>query len=393
MVTAIIAAAGQGKRMGLKRNKIFVPLFHEPIIVQSVKALANSQLIDQLIIVADPQEVLEVKTLLSQCGLTKPCHIVAGGNERQYSIANALAVAPDSGLLLIHDGARPLIDSQTINKVIAVAELSQAAVVGVPVKDTVKCVKDGIIVDTPDRRLLWSVQTPQVFEARLIKRAYKQAAKQGFLGTDDASLVEKMGVKVVMVEGRYENIKITTSGDIKVARALFAPQNVPPRIGFGYDVHAFAENRLLILGGVTIPYQLGLAGHSDADVMLHAITDALLGAAGLGDIGRHFPDSDPAYKGISSLLLLGKVFHLLQDRCYLVNNIDVTIVAQQPKLAPFVGQMNQNIAQTLDIELNQVNVKATTTEGLGFAGRKEGIAAYAIVSVLKGSGNSGPLQI
>ncbi len=385
MVTAIIAAAGQGKRMGLKRNKIFVPLFHEPIIVQTVKALANSQLIDQFIIVTDPQEVLEVQALVLQCGLTKPCRIVAGGSERQYSIANALAVAPDHGLLLIHDGARPLIDSGTIEKVIIAAELSQAAVVGVPVKDTVKCVKNGMVVATPDRQLLWSVQTPQVFDAKIIKLAYRQAAEQGFLGTDDASLVEKLGVKVVMVEGKYENIKITTPEDITVARALFASPVAPPRIGFGYDVHAFAEGRPLILGGVTIPYHLGLAGHSDADVLLHAIKDALLGAVGLGDIGRHFPDCDPAYKGISSLLLLGKVFNLLKERCYLVNNVDVTIVAQQPKLAPFVEQMNQNIAQKLDIELDQVNVKATTTEGLGFAGRKEGIAAYAIVSVLKRS--------
>lgn len=385
MVTAIIAAAGQGKRMGLKRNKIFVPLFHDPVIVRTIAALAGSQLIDQLIIVANPKEVLEVETLVLQCGLTKPCRIVAGGSERQYSIANALAIAPDCGLVLIHDGARPLIDRQTIERVIAAAELSQAAVVGVPVKDTVKCVKDGIVVDTLDRQLLWSVQTPQVFEAGIIKKAYQEAAMQGFLGTDDASLVERLGVKVVMVEGKYENIKITTSEDVTVARALVGASYELPRFGFGYDVHALVENRPLILGGVTIPYHLGLDGHSDADVLLHAIKDALLGAAGLGDIGRHFPDSDPAYRGISSLLLLGKVFKLLHDQCYVVNNVDVTVVAQQPKLAAFIGQMNQNIAQQLDVAVDQVNVKATTTEGLGFAGRQEGIAAYAVVSILKHS--------
>lgn len=382
MVTAIIAAAGQGKRMGLKRNKLFVPLFHDSIIAQTIKTLAHSLWIHQLIVVADPKDKVEIEQLVGQCGLTKPCQVVAGGSERQYSIACALAVAPDSGLLFIHDGARPLIDEETIEKVIKTAETCQAAVVGVPVKDTIKCVQDGRIVHTPDRKQLWAVQTPQVFEAKLLKAAYQYADEQRYLGTDDASLVEKLGVNVVMVEGKYENIKITTPSDMTVARALLAAPTLPPRVGFGYDVHAFAQDRKLILGGVTIPNHAGLAGHSDADVLLHAITDALLGAVGLGDIGQHFPDSDAAYKGISSLVLLGRAYALLEEQDYEVYNIDATIVAQQPKLAPFISQMNQNIAQQLNLDFRQVNVKATTTEGLGFTGKKEGIAAYAVASVI-----------
>ncbi len=385
MVTAIIAAAGQGKRMGLKRNKLFVPLFHEPVIVQTIRTLSRSSFIHALIIVADSKDQVEIEQLLTQCKLAKHFQIIAGGSERQYSIANALAIAPDEGLLLIHDGARPLIDDFTIEKVIKVAEIHQAAVVGVPVKDTIKCVRNGKIVATPDRRLLWAVQTPQVFEAKLLKEAYRYAARRGYLGTDDASLVEKLGVNIVMVEGKYENIKITTPDDMRIARALFASPVLPPRNGFGYDVHAFAEKRSLVLGGVKVPYHLGLAGHSDADVLLHAVIDALLGAAGQGDIGRHFPDSDPVYKGISSLILLGKTAELLRNQSYEVVNVDATIVAEQPKLAAFVGQMNRNIAEKLAVICDQVNVKATTTEGLGFTGRKEGIAAYAVATVTKRS--------
>lgn len=380
MVTAIIAAAGQGKRMGMKRNKLFVPLFHEPILLQTVKGLAGCPAVTSLIVVAGEKEVEFIQNLLKQAKVAISWQVVVGAAERQYSIANALKAAPDQGLILIHDGARPLIDRETVAKVIEAAEKWQAAVVGVPVKDTVKQVEDGVIVKTPDRKKLWAVQTPQIFAAKLIKRAYQAAAEEQVLGTDDASLVERLGVQVKMVQGKYENIKITTPEDITVARA-FMGETALPRMGFGYDVHAFEAGRDLMLGGVHVPSPLGLAGHSDADVLLHAIADALLGAAGLGDIGRHFPDTDPAYLGISSLVLLDKVAALLRENGYGVHNVDATIVAQQPKLAPYIAQMNRNIAQVLGTCVDQINVKATTTEGLGFAGRKEGMAAYAVVSL------------
>ncbi|MDU2065194.1 MAG: 2-C-methyl-D-erythritol 4-phosphate cytidylyltransferase [Sporomusaceae bacterium] len=381
MITAIIAAAGQGKRMGLKRNKLFVPLFHEPILVQTARVLASVALIDSLVIVAEKNEIDEIHTMLQEAALAKPWKIIAGGSERQYSIANALNSLTDDGLAVIHDGARPLIDPATIVSAIERAKVVKAVVVGVPVKDTIKEVVAGKIQATPDRKRLWAVQTPQVFDTALLKKAYEAAARDGVLGTDDASLVERLGVAVEMVEGKYENIKITTPEDLTVARA-FLQQPVLPRVGFGYDVHAFCEGRPLILGGVEIPYSLGLKGHSDADVLLHAIKDALLGAAGLGDIGRHFPDTDPRYKGISSLILLEEVFSLLEQEGYYVHNIDATIIAEAPKMAPHIAAMNQKIATALHIAIKQVNIKATTTEKLGFTGRQEGIAAQAIASII-----------
>ncbi len=384
MVTAIVAAAGSGRRMETGINKVFIPLVGRPVLLHSLQVLTACPEVDNLIIVVAPGEEAQAEDLLREARLNKGWKVVTGGSERQYSIANALSAVPaSSGIILIHDGARPLLDPASVSAAVAAARGCGAAGVAVPVKDTIKTVDSaGFIAATPERSTLWAIQTPQVFEAALLRRAYAQAARDGFLATDDAALVERLGVRVKIVQGSYRNLKITTPEDLVVAEALLRKEaGAMAKLGIGYDVHRLVRGRKLILGGVHVPFELGLDGHSDADVLLHAIMDALLGAAALGDIGRHFPDSDDRYKGASSLRLLAEVASLLAMRGWRANNVDAVVVAEKPKLAPYIPAMNANIAATLGVEEQQVNVKATTTEGLGFTGRREGIAAQAVVSI------------
>ncbi len=387
MIVAIIAAAGAGKRMGSDRNKVFLHLGGKPILCRSCLALAACGEVDELIIAASPDEVDEIASIVKENPPGIPWQVIAGGKERQYSIANALMVVPPQAeFILVHDAARPLVQPEEVKKVIVAAREYHAAGIAVPVKDTIKEIDDlQFAVATPPRDLLWAIQTPQGFNASLLRRAYREAEADGFLGTDDASLIERLGIKVKLVHGHYSNIKITTPSDLAIGEALLRGRKgkgeESMRIGIGYDVHRLVRGRKLILGGVEIAHPLGLDGHSDADVLLHSIKDALLGAAALGDIGRHFPDTDNQYKGASSLVLLKKVRQLLAEKGYEAYNIDATIIAEKPKLAPYIEQMNQNIALALGISCHQVNVKATTTERLGFTGRGEGIAAQAAVTI------------
>lgn len=396
MVTAIIVAAGRGNRMNSSINKVFMILGNQPILLYSILTFSACTEIDDIIVVAAPDEVEYVENLLEKVIGIKTWQVVAGGCERQYSIANALkSVSQETDLILVHDGARPLVNKQCISRVVQVAREQKAAVSAVAVKDTIKIVDEcGIVTGTPDRKALWSIQTPQGFNAELLRQAYDRAQQDGYLGTDDASLVERLGVDVNIVVGSYDNIKVTTPEDLTIAEALIKKENSScgnkdlegenmVRFGMGYDVHKLVEDRKLILGGVEIPYLYGLDGHSDADVLLHAIKDALLGAAALGDIGKHFPDTDIRYKGVSSIILLERVRDIIAEHGYVVNNIDTTIVAEKPKLAPYIPEMNKRIAAALQVEIGQVNVKATTTEGLGFTGKGAGIAAYAIASIVK----------
>jgi 2-C-methyl-D-erythritol 4-phosphate cytidylyltransferase/2-C-methyl-D-erythritol 2,4-cyclodiphosphate synthase len=391
MITAIITAAGSGSRMRQSVNKIFLSLNGKPVLSYSVLAIAAAGKIDNLIVTAASGLEKETEALLTNLKLSLPWQVVTGGKERQHSIHNALQAVPEAtDLILVHDGARPLVSAELIAATISAAQEHQAALTAVKVKDTIKeSSADNFVAKTLDRDFLYSVQTPQAFTASLLRQAYSQAEKDGYLGTDDASLVERLGVKVKIVPGEYQNLKITTPEDIALAESFLPkPSFTPPpetsfsRVGIGYDVHQLVTDRKLILGGVEIAHTHGLAGHSDADVLLHAIKDALLGAAALGDIGRHFPDTEAQYKGISSLKLLAKVKEILHTNKFYVNNIDATIVAQKPKLAAYIPEMDRNIAAALGISVNNVNVKATTTEGLGFAGRQEGIAAYATASLI-----------
>ena len=373
---AIIAAAGSGSRMGGDRVKNLQTLAGRAVISYSVEAL--QQVCRGIVIAARKEDIPAFQQALAQDGLIVDIY-VKGGSERRHSVENALhALPPDCDFVLVHDGARPLCSRVLIGRVVDSARQHGSGVPALPLLDTVKRVDEqGLAVETLDRQTLRQVQTPQGFRRDLLERAYSRILGPA---TDDASLVEALGEPVHLVMGDIDNIKLTLPGDLERAQTILrGPQ--PLRVGFGYDVHRLVEGRALILGGVSIPYDKGLLGHSDADVATHALIDALLGAAGLADIGSQFPDSDARYKGISSLELLKNTCLLLSNAGYMPYNADITIAAQAPKLAPFTQLMRGRLAGCLQIPENRVSVKATTTEGLGFEGEGLGISARAVVTV------------
>jgi 2-C-methyl-D-erythritol 4-phosphate cytidylyltransferase / 2-C-methyl-D-erythritol 2,4-cyclodiphosphate synthase len=384
----IIAAAGLGKRFGGNVPKLFLKTGNNLMIQTTVEACAACGFFDFIYVVTHADYVVECRNALPQ-----NVKVLAGGNERQDSVAMGLAALmadhPDTDYVLIHDGARPYVTAGIIENTLEHTLRTGAAVAAVPVKDTIKIVgEDGI--STPDRSQLYAAQTPQGFEAKLILKAYEMARLQGFTGTDDAQLVERLGHRVALAEGSYANIKITTKEDLP--KSIWNTLNDAPmncRAGTGFDVHVLVPGRPLVLAGINIPFEKGLLGHSDADVLTHAIMDALLGAAGLGDIGLHFPDTDQAYKGISSILLLKKVVALLDQKGFELANLDATIIAERPKMAPFHDEMIQKLAEALGCDADRINIKATTTEKLGIPGREEGIAAEAIC-ILTRKGESNP---
>ncbi len=311
--------------------------------------------------------------------------MVSGGDTRQLSVYRGLkALDPPVDWVFIHDAARPLVARSVLERCLKGVQEHHAVGCGVRVKDTIKEVQDGCISFTPERDRLWAVQTPQAFDYSVVLKAYEAAAQTELAVTDDCAVVESQGYPVHMVEGDYRNIKITTEDDMLAAEA-FLKEGAERfmLVGMGYDVHRLVCGENLVLGGVSIDYHMGLAGHSDADVAVHALMDALLGAAGLGDIGTHFPDSDAAYAGISSLVLLEKTMTLLRSRKCQVINADLTIAAERPRLAAYIPFMRERLAPILQAASQSINIKATTTEGLGFVGMGAGIAAYAVVSVGK----------
>ena len=372
-VTAVVTAAGSGRRMGTPLPKQFLKIGGQTVLEKAVEPFEDSEHVDEIIVVGS-SEFLELCTGLCR-QFSKFSRAVAGGKERQDSVRNALNLVED-GYVLIHDGARPYVDMETIMRVLEAAAGTGAAVAAVPVKDTVRQTRGGDNTDsiTLPRDRLYSVQTPQGFDVALIREAYAAAEGEGFLGTDDGGLAERAGHPVTIVEGSYRNIKITTQEDLPMET----------RIGTGFDVHRLTEGRKLILCGIEIPFEKGLLGHSDADVAVHALMDAMLGAAAMGDIGRHFPDTDDAYKGISSMILLQKVRELIEQEGFRLGNADITIMAQRPKLSPYIEKMRTNIAAVLGMDAGSINVKATTTEKLGFVGRQEGIAAEAVCTINRG---------
>lgn len=371
---AIIAAAGSGQRMGGGKVKTLQLLGGRPLIVYSVEKL--KALCDGVIVVARDEDVDEFARVLRREGL-EPDHILPGGRDRRDSVLSGMRGLPENcDLVLVHDGARPLVTEALIKRVIDSARAHGSGVPALMVTDTVKRIDNkGLSVDTVDRRLLRTVQTPQGFKRVLLEGAYLEGAGPA---TDDASLVEQLGVPVHLVEGELENLKVTFPGDLERAEALLCGSRLP-RIGMGYDAHRLVEGRPLVLGGITIPFEKGLQGHSDADAAVHALIDALLGAAALGDIGQQFPDTDPTYEGISSLTLLERTVELLREVRLAPHNVDITIAVQRPRLAPHVAAMRQALAQALRIPAERVSVKATTTEHMGFEGSGEGISARAVV--------------
>lgn len=366
-VTAIIVAAGASRRMGFDKLSYRLP-DGQTVLEKSCAALAAHPAVTQLVLVAGAnRETCE--RIAQRC--PKPCVVVAGGETRADSVRHGLEVASGE-LVAIHDAARPFVSQAVITAAVQAAAQTGAAAPAVPVKDTIKVADaNGRVQNTPDRATLYAVQTPQCFSRKLYLEALERVTgDKAHLVTDDCSLFELAGMPVTLTQGDYENYKITTKEDLQKEKTM--------RIGHGYDVHRLVEGRKLILGGVDIPYEKGLLGHSDADVLLHAVMDAVLGAAALGDIGKHFPDTDPAYKGADSLALTRAVAKLIAEHGYTVGNIDATILCQAPKLAPHIATMRQNIADAFGISLDAVSVKATTEEHLGFTGEGLGIAAHAV---------------
>lgn len=378
---AVVVAAGRGVRMGAAVNKVLLPLCGEPVIRHAVRAFCEADEIDGVVVVASADETEQMRAAL--CGLEKVCAIVPGGSTRQESVKNGLDALPkEARIALVHDGARPLISRELIARCIRQTEDCGSAVVCTPMTDTVKVEKDGCVVRTLDRSQLRAVQTPQCFFAGELKAAYEAAARDGVSVTDDASVMEHAGHSVHLLESSEVNFKLTTPEDLRRAEDIIGERKFMqrlPRTGFGYDVHKLVSGRRLILCGKEIPWEKGLDGHSDADVAVHALMDALLGAACLGDIGRLYPDNDPAFEGADSMKLLADVLRRVKDAGYAVVHADVTIVAQNPKLMPYMDEMRRNLENAMPRA--QVNVKATTTERLGFEGRGEGISAQAVATI------------
>lgn len=390
---AIMPAGGAGRRLKAGTAKQYLNLNGLPVLVHSLKAFDQAVEVDEIILVVPERDVKFVREeIIIKNDLRKVAKIIAGGDERQDSVRNGLAaVNGNCDIVLVHDGVRPFVTGAMIGRVVEVAREFRAAVIGVPAKDTIKETDDNdLVMKTVPRRNLWITQTPQAFQFAVLQKAYEAAYLDKFYGTDDASLVERIGVPVKMVAGSYENIKITTPEDLIIAEALLQSKRgggMKIRTGLGYDSHRFAEGRKLILGGVEIPFEKGLKGHSDADALIHAVCDALLGAAGAGDIGRHFPDTDPAYKDISSAIFLERVKEIIAAEGFCIGNIDISVIMEKPKLAPHVDDISANIAKILNISVTGVNIKAKTNEGMGFTGRNEGIAVFAVATLAERKNN------
>lgn len=386
-IYAIIVSAGKGRRMGSPIPKQLLRYGNSTVLESTLETFASHPAIDEIILVSPQDGSLDdIYDEILKRICHKPYSIVRGGKERGDSVQNALSYlegigADEESIVMIHDSARPGVSAEIIDRNIKAMELSSAVVSCIPSVDSIRMIDgESLKKDTAypimeskvvERRLVYAVQTPQTFRLGAISSAYKTAKTAGYTGTDDASIADFAGMKVAIVEGSPENYKITTAKDIPMTT----------RVGTGYDVHRLVPERDLILCGTPVPNDKGLLGHSDADVATHALMDALLGAAGKGDIGIHFPDSDDKYKDANSLKLLAEVKSIIGD--YAINNVDITIICQKPKLAPYMDSMRTNISETLGIPKTCVNVKATTTEGLGFTGEGEGISAIASCAISK----------
>lgn len=391
VIAAIIPAAGSGSRMGAAVPKQFLALDGVPILVRTVGRFLSVNDIRYIVIALPAHHRVTAEQFFRK--YFSPAQyqrllFVIGGKTRQDSVLAGLnGLPPETGIVLVHDGARPFVSRGIIEQCLREAVRHGAAIAAIPVRDTIKQVNaSGEILGTVDRSGLWQAQTPQAAATDLLRRAYEYARRDGFAGTDEASLLEHAGIAVHVIEGSEENIKITRPDDLKLAANINRESNML-RIGHGFDAHRFKIGRHLILGGVDIPFDLGLEGHSDADALIHAFIDALLGAMGAGDIGRHFPDTDPQYKDISSLKLLAEVVRMVQEQGFSINNADITFICQRPKLAPFVNEMRSNLASACFVSSNIINIKATTTEMMGYTGRGEGIAVHAVVLLQNLSGS------
>ncbi|MEA3081703.1 MAG: 2-C-methyl-D-erythritol 4-phosphate cytidylyltransferase [Sphingomonadales bacterium] len=374
--TALIVAAGTGERFGGGLPKQFRLLAGKPVLRWAVESLMRHPAVQLTrVVVADGQQANATQALE---GLDIG-ELIAGGAERTDSVRAGLA-AVDGDAVLVHDAARPFCPPTVINRLLAALEFFEGAAPVLPVSDTLARIDDAL-GEPVDRTALARVQTPQAFRLAALKSAYDLWS--GPSPTDETTVVRAAGMKVAAVDGDPALEKITLPSDFKRAEQWLAGR-LTPRTGMGFDVHAFAGDGPIMLGGIEVAHSRGLAGHSDADVVLHAITDALLGAAGLGDIGEHFPPSDVRWKGADSSLFLAQAVALVRENGAIIDHVDCTIIAEAPKVGPHRQAMRERIAQIAGLSVDQVSVKATTTEGLGFTGRREGIAAQAVASIRTG---------
>ncbi|MCI7102073.1 MAG: 2-C-methyl-D-erythritol 2,4-cyclodiphosphate synthase [Faecalibacterium sp.] len=381
-VSAVLVAAGSSTRMGF--DKLSFDLGGETVLHRSIRAFAQCPLVDVIILVAGSNRAF-AQQQAADCA--KPVCVVAGGATRAESAKNGV-LAASGALVAVHDAARPFVSQQVITAALEAAARCGAAAPAVPVKDTIKAAVRGsgktvpescFVHATPDRSTLYAVQTPQCFDRAAYLAALEELdAEKARLVTDDCSLFELTGRPVQLTQGDYANLKITTREDLPRPEQK---EEHKMRIGHGYDVHRLVEGRKLILGGVEVPFEKGLLGHSDADVLAHAVMDAVLGAAALGDIGQHFPDNDPVYSGADSLKLARRVAEILKEHGFRIENIDATLLCQRPKLAPHIPAMRRNLADAFGLPVDAVSVKATTEEHLGFTGEGLGIAAHAVALI------------
>jgi 2-C-methyl-D-erythritol 4-phosphate cytidylyltransferase/2-C-methyl-D-erythritol 2,4-cyclodiphosphate synthase len=384
-VTAIIAAAGAGRRLGAAKPKQLLDIGGGTMLQHSVRAFYDHPRVSEIVVVL-PQEQ---PPFVFRAGdgpsprLT-PIRVVKGGERRQDSVANGFdAVDATSDVVLIHDAARPFVSADLIDRTIDAAAAHGAAIAALPSRDTVKRVDaGGTIVDTIPRETIYLAQTPQGFRRDVLAQAVA-IGRGGVEATDEALLAERAGYRVHVVDGDPGNIKITTDADLAAARARTAggkPARTG-RAGTGYDLHRLVEGRPLVIGGVRIPFEKGPLGHSDGDVACHAATDAILGATALGDIGRHFPDTDPRWKDADSLALLAQAAAMAGETGYEVGNLDVTVILERPKIKDHIEAMRANLARAVGVDIARVSIKGKTNEGVDAIGRGEAIAAHAVVLI------------
>jgi 2-C-methyl-D-erythritol 4-phosphate cytidylyltransferase/2-C-methyl-D-erythritol 2,4-cyclodiphosphate synthase len=375
-VSAIIAAGGRGLRFGGASPKQLLTLGGRPILARSVDAFVSSDVISEIVVALPADLAAAPPEYLHQRG--KTVTVVSGGDQRRASVANAFARVSDrADIVVIHDAARPLVNDDLIRRTVAAASEAGAAIAAIRAHDTVKQTDGhGAITATLPRERIYLAQTPQAFRVSVLR----DALRLGGDATDEAMLAEQAGHVVRVVDGDPRNLKITTPDDLTMAEHLTGSAALasPLRIGNGYDLHRLVAGRPLILGGVRIPFEKGLEAHSDGDAICHAVTDAVLGASGAGDIGRHFPHSDPAWKNADSIDLLRRAAAIVRDAGYEIVNVDVVVIAQKPKLAPHVEPIRGNVAAALGCDASQVSVKGKTNEGVDSMGTGESIAVHAV---------------
>jgi 2-C-methyl-D-erythritol 4-phosphate cytidylyltransferase/2-C-methyl-D-erythritol 2,4-cyclodiphosphate synthase len=406
-VTAIIAAGGRGQRFGGGVPKQLVRVGGRSILERTVEVFFAHPAIHEVIVALPAELVAHPPAYLAAA--PKPTRLVAGGSRRQDSVLQAFRAANErSTLIVVHDGARPFASAGLITRTIAAAAEAGAALAALPARETVKrgrLATEGptggpaveaprVVSETLPRDSIYLAQTPQAFRRDVLRDALA-LSEAGAEATDEATLAERAGHSVRLVEGEPTNIKITTADDLIVAEAIARETRKEHagrgaagfRVGAGYDVHRLVEGRRLVLGGIAIPFDRGLLGHSDADAVCHAVADAVLGAAAAGDIGRYFPDSDPKWRDWSSLDLLRRASAIVEERGYAVVNVDVVVIAERPKLVPFIDAMRANVAGAVGIGVEAVSIKGRTNEGLGNIGRSEAIAVHAVALLQAGTGN------